>query len=290
VSIIGILAAAQTLIILTAGIDLSVAAIMVLMTVIGQARVKIGMPAPLALLGPRLGTLAGLMNGLLVTLFRLPPFIVTLGTWNDLLRARPCGCRAPSRSAARTSTPGAAAEGLRHGIEVIGGAQFTYGSILMVMVFVVLWYMLNRTAWGRHVYAVGDDKEAAELAGIRTDRVLLSVYAVAGLVCAIAAWASIGRVGSVSPQSLLRGQPAGDHRRGDRRHLAVRRARLDHGRAVRGADRGRLPVRAQSLRRRRAVAGLRDRLADHHRGRHRPVDPEGVGMTRAMTLSCRPAA
>ncbi len=79
----------------------------------------------------------------------------------------------------------------------IGGAQFTYGSVLMVVIFAVLWYVLNRTAWG-HVYAIGDDKAAAELSGIRTDRTLLTVNMVAGLICAIGAWAAIGRVGSVS--------------------------------------------------------------------------------------------
>ena len=75
----------------------------------------------------------------------------------------------------------------------------------MVVVFAVLWYMLNKTAWGRHVYAIGDDKEAAELAGIRTDRTLLSVYGLAGFICALAGWASIGRVGSISPQSFYEG-------------------------------------------------------------------------------------
>jgi fructose transport system permease protein len=75
----------------------------------------------------------------------------------------------------------------------------------MVLIFAVLWYLLNKTAWGRHVYAIGDDKEAAELSGIRTDRTLVSVYALAGLVCAIGAWASIGRVGSISPQSFYDG-------------------------------------------------------------------------------------
>jgi fructose transport system permease protein len=65
--------------------------------------------------------------------------------------------------------------------------------------------MLNKTAWGRHVYAIGDDLEAAELSGIRTDRTLVSVYMLAGLVCAIAGWASIGRVGSISPQSFYEG-------------------------------------------------------------------------------------
>jgi len=87
----------------------------------------------------------------------------------------------------------------------VGGAQFTFGSLLMILVFVVLWYLLNHTPWGRHVYAIGDDKEAAELSGIRTDRTLVSVYALAGLICAIGAWAAIGRVGSVSPQSFYEG-------------------------------------------------------------------------------------
>ncbi|MCB1815005.1 MAG: ABC transporter permease, partial [Candidatus Competibacteraceae bacterium] len=84
VSIIGILAAAQSLIVLTAGIDLSVAAIMVLASVvIGKFAVVVGVPAPLAILcGLVLGYLCGMLNGLLVTRIKLPPFIVTLGTWN----------------------------------------------------------------------------------------------------------------------------------------------------------------------------------------------------------------
>ena len=72
----------------------------------------------------------------------------------------------------------------------------------MLVTVGVLWYVLNKTPWGRHVYAVGDDREAAEMAGIRTDRLRLSVYTLAGFVCGIAAWASIGRIGSVSPQSF----------------------------------------------------------------------------------------
>jgi fructose transport system permease protein len=60
--------------------------------------------------------------------------------------------------------------------------------------------MLNRTAFGRHVYATGDDPDAARLAGISPNRTLLSVYGLAGLICAIAAWVLIGRIGGVSPQ------------------------------------------------------------------------------------------
>jgi fructose transport system permease protein len=64
---------------------------------------------------------------------------------------------------------------------------------------------LNHTAWGRHVYAIGDDPEAARLSGINVKRKLISVYALAGFICAIAGWALIGRIGSVSP---LGGQTA----------------------------------------------------------------------------------
>jgi fructose transport system permease protein len=82
-----------------------------------------------------------------------------------------------------------------------GGTQITYGSILMLLMFGVFAWVLKNTAWGRHVYAVGDDAEAARLAGVRKDRVLLSVYIVGGLICAIAGWMLIGRIASASPQA-----------------------------------------------------------------------------------------
>jgi fructose transport system permease protein len=83
----------------------------------------------------------------------------------------------------------------------IGGARFTLGVIFMVALVVVLAFVLRHTAWGRHVYAVGDDPEAAQLAGVNVKRTLISVYGLAGLICAFAGWALIGRIGSVSPTS-----------------------------------------------------------------------------------------
>ncbi len=206
VSIIGILAAAQSLVILTAGIDLSVAAIMALCSVVmGTFAVELGLPTLVAIpAGFVLGTLCGLVNGLLVTRLRLPPFIVTLGTWNIFFALNLWYSGAQS---IRSQDIDKLAPALKFFGQRVGfmGAQFTYGSFLMLVLFVVLWYLLNRTAWGRYVYAIGDDKDAAELSGIRTDRILVSVYGVAGLVCAIGAWAAIGRVGSVSPQSFYEG-------------------------------------------------------------------------------------
>jgi len=203
VPIIGILAAAQSLMILTAGIDLSVGAIMVLMSVVmGHLAVSVGLPTPLAIIAGFVGGMAaGALNGFLVTRVRLPPFIVTLGTWNIFFALNLWLSGAQSIRSQTLDDQAPLLKLFGEGV-AIGGAQVTYGSILMVLIFAVLWYCLNRTAWGRHVYAVGDDKEAAELSGIRTDRVLVSVYMLAGLVCAIGAWAAIGRVGSVSPQSF----------------------------------------------------------------------------------------
>ncbi len=206
VSIIGILAAAQSLIILTAGIDLSVAGIMVLMSVItGSLAVFHGVPTLIALfIGFAGGGAAGYLNGWLVTRIKLPPFIVTLGTWNIFFSLTLWLSGAQSIRSQDIDANAPLLKFFGENIS-IGGARFTYGSILMVVIFVVLWYMLNKTAWGRHVYAIGDDKEAADLSGIRTDRTLRSVYVVAGIICAIGAWASIGRVGSISPQSFYEG-------------------------------------------------------------------------------------
>ena len=206
VSIIGILAAAQSLVILTAGIDLSIAAIMVLMSVItGKLAVDLGVPAPIALIvGFAGGILGGMLNGFLVTKIKLPPFITTLGTWNIYYALMLWLSGAQSIRGEDIDNAAPMLKWFGEAVS-IGNARITFGSVLMVVVFAVLWYMLNKTAWGRHVYAIGDDKEAAELAGIRTDRTLISVYALAGLVAAVGAWASIGRVGSISPTSFYEG-------------------------------------------------------------------------------------
>ena len=200
VAIVGIVGAAQALVILTAGIDLSVGAIMVLSSVVmGQFTFRYGLPAEFAVLcGLAVGAGCGAINGLLVAWVRLPPFIVTLGMWqivlasnflysaNETIRSQDIANQAPLLQFFGEKIK-------------IGGAVFTYAVILMVALTVVLSYVLKHTAWGRHVYAVGDDPEAAELSGVRVKRVLVSVYALAGFICALAGWALIGRIGSVSP-------------------------------------------------------------------------------------------
>ena len=83
----------------------------------------------------------------------------------------------------------------------IGGVGITYGVVTMLILYVIMAFIMSKTAWGRHVYAVGDDKEAARLAGIRVNRVLLSVYIAAGAIVAVAAWIQIGRADAASPNA-----------------------------------------------------------------------------------------
>jgi fructose transport system permease protein len=197
VTVIAVLALGQTLIILTAGIDLSVGAIAVFSSILmAYVATKAGLPGPLSLLiGFLLGTAMGLANGLLVTRLKLPPFIVTLGTLTIFFSLNSVvsdgetvrGTDMPSiMTWTGTTIP-------------IGSFRLTYGSLIMLLMFALFFYSLRSTAWGKHVYATGDDVEAARLAGIRTDRVLLSVYTVAGACYAIGAWVLMGRLASASP-------------------------------------------------------------------------------------------
>ncbi|MFN0192846.1 MAG: ABC transporter permease [Aestuariivirga sp.] len=202
VAIVGIVGAAQTLVILTAGIDLSVGAVMVLSSVVmGQFTFRYGIPVPLSILcGLACGALCGFINGWLIAIQKLPPFIVTLGSWQVFNAIKYIYSR---NETIRTQDIEAQAQLLQvFGTQIkIGGAVFTYGVIFMVLLVILLWYILNYTAWGRRLYAVGDDPDAAELAGVPVKRMLLTVYTLCGLICGMAGWVLIGRIGSVSPTS-----------------------------------------------------------------------------------------
>ncbi|MEP2978196.1 MAG: ABC transporter permease [Lentilitoribacter sp.] len=209
VAIVGIVGAAQSLVILTAGIDLSVGAIMVLSSVVmGQFTFRYGLPVEFAIVcGLLCGTICGYINGVFVAVLKLPPFIVTLGMWqiilatnflysaNETIRSKEIEQNASLLQMFGWKFKIGADEAGR------GGATFTIGVIFLVALVLALAYALRHTAWGRHVYAVGDDPEAAELSGVQVKRTLISVYTIAGLICAFAGWALIGRIGSVSPTS-----------------------------------------------------------------------------------------
>ena len=200
VTVTGFVALAQTVVILTAGIDLSVGEILILSSLImGNLAVMDGLPVPLAIvIGIAVGTVMGLFNGFLVAKMKLPPFIVTLGTLS-IFRALKLAY-SHSESIRNVDIEAKANFLLYFGNKFkFLGATVTFGMIMLLILAFIMWFALNRTAWGRHVHAIGDDADAAMLSGIAVDKTLISVYGVAGLICGFAGWVAVGRVGTISP-------------------------------------------------------------------------------------------
>ena len=197
VMVVGLIAIGQTLIILTAGIDLACGAVMALGGIVmTKLAVDSGMNAYLAILCGLLVCMAfGLINGLLVTRIRLPSFIVTLGTLNIAFAFTQL------YSGAETITGLPPAMTFFGNTFRLGHAEINFGSLLMLALYVFMWWWLRETQPGRHIYAVGNNPEATRLTGIATDKVLLGVYVTAGLFYGIAALLSVARTGVGDPNA-----------------------------------------------------------------------------------------
>jgi len=197
VMVVGTIAIGQTLIILTAGIDLSCGMVMALGSIVMTKFAQdYGLSAPVAIAcGVAATTLFGLINGLLVTRVKLPPFIVTLGTLNIAFAVT----QLYSRAQTITNIP----EGMTLLSETfpLGGARVAYGVVLVLFLYLATWLWLRETAPGRHVYAVGNNPEATRLTGIPTERVLLGVYVLAGVFYGIASTLAVARTGSGDPNA-----------------------------------------------------------------------------------------
>ncbi len=191
ISVNAILAAGLTFVILTGGIDLSVGSIIAVSGVVAVVLAIAGLPAPLAVLaGIGVGALCGLVNGALTAYLSLAPFIVTLGTMTFL------------RGLAYTITAGQPIVSSDLNFKGIG-IGYLFGVpipvIVMAIVFLIAWFLLERTRYGRHVYAVGGNAQAARLAGVRVDRVTLSVYVIGGACAGLAGVIFAARVISAQP-------------------------------------------------------------------------------------------
>jgi fructose transport system permease protein len=195
--IVGVLAIGQTLIILTAGIDLSCGAVMALGSILmTRLAVVNGVNPYLAiLLGIGVCVAFGVLNGGLITRVQLPPFIVTLGTLNIAFAIT----HIYSQNQTVTNVP----DSMTYfgNTFQIGQTSITYGTVLMFILYLLTWYVLRQTAVGRHVYAVGNNPEAARLSGINTSALLLGVYTVAGLFYGIAALLLVGRTNVGDPNA-----------------------------------------------------------------------------------------
>jgi fructose transport system permease protein len=197
VMVVGTLAIGQTLIILTAGIDLSCGAVMAFGSIVIAKMAAEGSLPPLAAIALGLVICGGfgMLNGALVQKIPLPPFIVTLGMLNVAFALT----HIYSEEQTVTNLPGPlTALGQTF---PLGKTDITYGSLVTIALFLLLAYALSSTGWGRHVYALGNSPEAARLNGIRTSRLTIGVYTVAGILYGIAALLLISRTGVGDPQA-----------------------------------------------------------------------------------------
>ena len=197
VMVVGTIAIGQTLIILTAGIDLSCGMIMALGSIVmTKMGADFGLSAPVAItLGIAATAGFGLINGLLVTKAKLPPFIVTLGTLNIAF--------AITQLYSGSQTITQVSEGMTWlgNSFRIGQTNVLYGVVLMLALYLITWLFLRETAPGRHIYAVGNSPEATRLTGISTDKVLLGVYVLAGVFYGLASLLSVARIGAGDPNA-----------------------------------------------------------------------------------------
>ena len=198
-SITAIIAAGMTFVILTSGIDLSVGALVAFTGVIAASIAKLPIPIyfslPLAVAGGLIaGAVSGAFAGVCVTRFAITPFIATLALMTIF------------RGAAYISTDGRPIWELPQQFGLLAGgrvAGIPVPTLIMGLVYVGAYLMLERTRFGRYVYAVGGNKEAARLAGINTNRILIGVYVICGVLTSLSGILLASRVNSGQPNAGL---------------------------------------------------------------------------------------
>ena len=185
---IAILAAGMTFVILTGGIDLSVGSVVALSGVVCADLLAGGSPIAAAVAAGLLVAIGvGLVNGVAITALRIPAFVVTLAMMLAV------------RGAAFKYTDARTITGLPESFSALSSGWAAAFS--MMGVFVLAWFVLIRTPLGRHVHAVGGNRQAAWLAGVRVTRVQLTVYAVSGLAAGIAGILVASRLNAGYPRA-----------------------------------------------------------------------------------------
>jgi ribose transport system permease protein len=190
-SINAIVAVGMTFVILSGGIDLSVGSIVALSGVVLGTALQAGQPLPIALLlAATVGAGCGIVNGVLVSWGGLPPFIVTLGMMSI------------ARGAALLYTEGRPVSGFDDGFRSLATGQIVLipsPVAVMIAVYVIAHVVLTRTTFGRYVYAIGGNEEAARLSGVRVRLHKTLIYGVSGLTSAVAAVILTARLNSAQP-------------------------------------------------------------------------------------------
>jgi ribose transport system permease protein len=191
VAIFGILAIGQLVVILTGGIDLSVGSILGLAGAVTAQLLVSGVPiVPAILIGVVVGGVLGIANGVLVTRFKLPPFIATLGMLGI------------ARGIVLVITDANTIQGLPDGFQTVAnGTVLGIPNLLIIFAIItaIAWFVLNRTVFGRYVYAVGSNPEAARLAGVPVAMVTTAVYVISGVLAAVGGVLLTSRLGAGVP-------------------------------------------------------------------------------------------
>jgi len=177
-----VLAVGMTFVILTGGIDLSVGAVVALSTMVAAATLRAGWPAPVVILAVlAVGTVLGVLMGLVIHNFEIQPFIVTLAGMFlarglcFVIGVESISIKDPFFRAFATGT-----------IEIGGGVVITWSVVVALVIVALAAWVLHRTRFGRTVYAVGGSESSAQLMGLPVGRVKVAVYAISGLCAAIA--------------------------------------------------------------------------------------------------------
>ena len=185
---VGFMAFGVTFVIISGGIDLSLGSNMMCSALIGcYAFSKWGLPLWTGLLlCVAVGTLFGLLNGVMIAKFKLPPFIATLGTQMVTLGL---GSIITNVQTQRFPTIGTANEWFKKAFyrcDLLGIKGFPIGAVYLFAAFFIAIFLLSKTKFGRYALAIGSNEEAARLSGVKTDNWKILIYTVCGLFCAIA--------------------------------------------------------------------------------------------------------
>ncbi|WP_298326054.1 ABC transporter permease [Haloactinopolyspora sp.] len=191
-AVIAIIATAQTMVIITKGIDLSVGSVAALAGVVGAMTVRdLGFSVWTAtLVAIVIGALAGLVNGLLVTAARIPPFIATLGMMSA------------ARGLVFIITGAVGVYGLPESFQLLGNGEIAgipFAIVLTGLVAIGIAFLLSQTQFGQYTYAMGSNLEAARRSGISVGRHLTTVYVIAGVLVGLGGMIAASRVNSGQP-------------------------------------------------------------------------------------------
>lgn len=198
VTVIAVLALGESLVIFLGRIDISVGSVVAFAGIImGKVIIEAGLPSIIGIIiALALGAACGCFNGVMIAKFRLQPMIATLAMMSM------------ARGAALTIADGNTITGYSNGfrwisVGTIPGTSIPVQIIFMILLYIVFWYIMKYRKFGRYIYSVGGNEEATRLSGIDTDKVIISAYALCGLMAGLASYILVAKLNSAQSTAGL---------------------------------------------------------------------------------------